>query len=149
MKKPKIDETQLEILLDCFYEEFTSLHGANTSKLDEYPIYIMNRMSCAKAAHLNFIYPATAGDGQIVQMHNSGYVDAINTLEQRGLVKWMPNTPLAFNLTILGYNKIYKQRAKPVLSWWQKIRNSLNNNPGPIGVLAIAVGAFFTWLFSK
>lgn len=60
-------------------------HGANTNKLGEYPIYVTNHVHAPAPLALNFMYPAIAGDGQIVKMHNSGYVDAINTLEQRGL----------------------------------------------------------------
>ena len=147
IKKPKLSEAKLEILLNCFYDEFTSLHGANTSKLDDYPIYATNRMSCAKAANLNFMYPAIAGDGRIVQMHNSGYVDAINTLGKRGFVKWMPNVPLAFNLTVQGYEKIYNQRLQPNFSWKDKFVIALNKYGGLIALIGlpfVILGTLYT-----
>lgn len=153
INKPKLDEAQLQILLNCFYDEFTSFHGANTSKLGEYPIYVTNRMSCAKTAGLNFMYPAIAGDGRIVKMHNSGYVDAINTLEQRGFVKWMPNVPLAFNLTIQGYEKIYNLRLQPVLSWRDNFLITLNKYAGLMALIGIPIavlGLLYTaWSYYK
>ena len=110
-------------------------------------------MSCAKAAGLNFMYPAIAGDGQIVKMHNSGYVDAINTLEQRGLVKWMPNVPLAFNLTIQGYEKIYNLRLQPVLSWRDNFLITLNKYAGLMALIGIPIavlGLLYTaWSYYK
>ena len=41
MKKPNFSEAQLEILLECFFDEFTSFHGANTSKLGEYAFSVI------------------------------------------------------------------------------------------------------------
>jgi hypothetical protein len=152
-EKPKIEEAQLEILLNCFYDKFTSLYGANTVKLDDFPIYITNRMSFAKAADLNFMYPATTGEGQIVQVHNSNFSDAVRTLEHRGFVKKMPDVPLAFNLTIQGYEKIYNQRLQPVLSWKERALITLNKHTGlmtlvgiPIAVLGVLYAA---WSYYK
>ena len=143
IKKPITKEAQLEILLGCLYDEFTSRHGAIISKLDEHLFYVTNRMSCAKAADLNYMYPANSDDGRIVQVHNSSYVDAMKTLEQMGFVKRASNASLAFNLTKLGYDKIHEERMKPVLPTSRKILEFLNKNPAATKILiAVSTGIF-------
>lgn len=149
MKVQRIEEHHLDKLLNCLYDKFNSSHGANTSKLDSCVFYVTDRMSCAKVAGLNFTQEVTGADGQVVQMHKSGYVDAIKTLEERGLVKWMKATPLAFNLTIAGYNRVVEQRSQPVLSRWERVQGYLNSHTGLIALVAIVAGGFFTWLFSN
>lgn len=145
IKKPITKEAQLEILLGCLYDEFTSRHGAIASKLDEHLFYVTNRMSCAKAADLNYMYPANSDDGRIVQVHNSSYVDAMKTLEQQGFVKRASNTSLAFNLTNLGYNKIHEERMKPVIPTWRKILEFFNKNPAATKFLLAGL-AGISWL---
>ena len=149
MKFQKIEERHLESLLNCLYDEFNSSHGANISKLNGHTFYATNRMTCAKVAGLNFMVTATGADGQVVQMHKSGYIDAIQTLEKRGLVKCVKETPLAFNLTIEGYNRVLKKRSQPVPSRWERIQGHLNSHTGLIAVVAIVAGGFFAWIFSS
>ena len=117
------------------------MYGANTAKLGDFPIYVTNRISCAKVAGLNFTYQAIAGDGQVVKVHNSSYLDAINTLEQRGFVKSMPDVPLAFNLTIRGCEKIYNLRLQPVLSWRENALITLNKYTGLMTLVGIPIAA--------
>lgn len=151
MRKPNFSEAQLEILLECFFDEFTSFHGANTSKLGEYAFSVINRDTHAEAAQLNFSYLVAVSDGKIVRMHNSGYVDAVKSLAQRGLVNWMPNKPLAFNLTLQGYEKISNKRMRPIISKWAEFMILLNNHNGFIAVVSafigFAGGFFIAWYF--
>ena len=148
MKKPITKEAQLEILLGCLYDEFASLHGAMTAKLDEHIFYVTNRMSCAKAADLNYMYPANSGDGIIVQVHNSNYIDAIKSLEQQGFVKWASHTSLAFHLTKLGHDKIHEERIKLNAPTWRKILTFFNKNPAATKfVIACVAGIFSLILF--
>ena len=48
--KSKIDESQLEVLLESFYDDFTHLYGANTNALKKHPFYLVAREPHAEAA---------------------------------------------------------------------------------------------------
>ncbi len=152
MQEPKLNESQLADVLDCLYESFFKIHGANTSQLDKHGFYVTDRMSCSKAARLNFMYIAKARDGQHVQMHSSIYHQAISTLVQRGLAQWRPNEPLAFFLTLRGYEQAHNKRAQESTSerlrqdskW--SINRIYNEHPFWFWLIALVVGTLATIL---
>lgn len=65
----------------------------------------------------------------------------------------MPNVPLAFNLTIQGYEKIYNLRLQPVLSWRDNFLITLNKYAGLMALIGIPIavlGLLYTaWSYYK
>ena len=70
---------------------------------------------------------------------------------QRGLVNWMPNKPLAFNLTLQGYEKISNKRMRPIMSKWTEFMIFLNNHNSLIAIVSALFGfvggVFIAWYF--
>lgn len=59
----------------------------------------------------------------------------------------MPNVPLAFNLTIQGYEKIYNLRLQPVLSWRDNFLITLNKYAGLMALIGIPIAVFGSSLY--
>jgi len=149
MNPRKLSEEQLNDLVACLFHEFESKHGANTSMLEKHEFLLTDRDSCAKKSKLNSMQTATAADGQIVQMHTSSYVVAVETLKQRGLAKVAKSSPLAFTLTLQGYEHARQRLQQHTPSFLQRIQKTLNDHSGLIAVIAIIVGVVTAWWFSS
>lgn len=151
--KSKMDEAQLEILLGSLYDDFTCLYGASTGKLKKHPFYLVNRESHAEAAGLNFNYLTDASDGMLVRIQKTNYIDAAKALEQRGFVEMTPNEPLAFNLTLKGYEKIYNIRNQPKLSRFGIFLLRVNNHSGFVAYITLFVSIialyYVIWSFYR
>ena len=63
--KSKIDESQIEVLLESFYDDFTHLYGANTNALKKHPFFFFFCEHDAEAAGLDYCCQAAAIDGQL------------------------------------------------------------------------------------
>ena len=151
--KSKIDESQLEVLLESFYDDFTHLYGANTNALKKHPFYLVAREPHAEAAGLNYSCLAAASDGQLWRVDKTNYVDAVKTLEQRGFVEMVSNESLVFNLTLKGYEKIFNLRNRPKLSRFGNFVSRIDSHSGFVSYLALFVaiiGLFYVvWSFYR
>lgn len=142
-----LTERQISDLLDCLFDEFELKHGADTSRLRKSPFFLTNRMSCAKSARLNFMDVARDSDGQTVQMHQSLYTRAVETLVQRGLAE-QGERPLEFTLSLKGYEHVRNKRLSPKKSLWATFQEKLNSHNGLIAVIGIIVAVLLACWFA-
>ncbi|MCQ4243904.1 hypothetical protein [Stutzerimonas decontaminans] len=142
MNEPELKEEKLDRLLKCLVRNFIQQHGQNTHKLPEKAFYLTERMGCCKEAGLNYEYPSTTQDGDVVNIMSSAYVTAVKELERRGLVE-LTGSNLTFVLTNQGYDAGRSGSTK--VGAWDFIKQWTNEHQGLIALVtlfATAVGVF-------
>jgi len=137
MKPPKITEEKLRTLMCCFVADFESKHSEQLDKLSTHDFFLTERMGCAKAAGLNYEYPATIKeDKTLVTVGASAYVSAVKTLASRELVKFSEKSPLIFNLTTKGFSETKAEEKRRNRTNVEKSLDFCKEHPGAVKLIA-------------